>query len=241
MRNGNKIRKRSPSMRPVISTIIPVYQEGESINQAIRHLRSIEVGICCEIIVVDGHSDGNTLSAIDDGAVIRIRSTKGRGCQMNAGAQAARGDILLFLHADTLLPQNALSRIISIMENSAFAGGAFSLRINGNPFFFRAIERLTVLRARLTRIPYGDQGIFIRRDYFRKIGGYREMPILEDVDLMRRIRKRGDRIVLLPEPVLTSSRRWDRNGLLCTTLRNRIIMVLYNLGIKPERLLRFYS
>jgi len=226
-------------MGPVISTIIPAYQEGEAINQVIRHLRSIQGGIGREIIVVDGHSDGNTLSAIDDGAVIRIHSGKGRGRQMNAGAQAARGDILLFLHADTLLPQNAFSRIISIMRNGAFAAGAFSLRINGNPFFFRVIERLTVLRARLTRIPYGDQGIFIRRDYFRRIGGYREIPILEDVDLMRRIRKRGDRIVLLAEAVLTSSRCWDRNGLLCNTLRNRMIMILYNLGIKPERLLRF--
>ncbi|HPJ96557.1 MAG TPA: hypothetical protein PK022_04555, partial [Syntrophales bacterium] len=139
----------------------------------------------------------------------------------------------------TLLPQNAFSRIISIMRNGAFAAGAFSLGINADPFFFRVVERLTALRVRLTRIPYGDQGIFIRRDYFRRIGGYREIPILEDVDLMRRIRKRGDRIVLLAEAVLTSSRRWDRNGLLCNTLRNRIIMALYNLGIKPERLLRF--
>jgi rSAM/selenodomain-associated transferase 2 len=241
MGNGNKIRKREASLFPGISVIIPVYQEGEGVNRTIRHLRSIPGGAGCEIIVVDGHPEGSTLSAIDDGTVIRISSKKGRGCQMNAGAQTATGEILLFLHADTLLPPGALSRIMSVMEEGVLVGGAFSLRIDSERFFFRIIERLTNLRARLTRVPYGDQGIFLRRNYFRDIGGYREIPILEDVDLMRRIRKRGERIILLPEAVVTSSRRWDKEGLIYGTLRNRVIMALYNLGIKPETLARFYS
>jgi rSAM/selenodomain-associated transferase 2 len=241
MGNGNKIHKREKSLSPGISVIIPVYQEGEGIKRTIHHLRSMQGGASCEIIVVDGHLEGNTLSTIDEGAVIRMHSEKGRGCQMNAGAQAASGDMLLFLHADTRLPPEALSRMMSVREKRGLVGGAFSLRIDSERIFFRIIAWLTNLRARLTRVPYGDQGIFLRRDYFREIGGYREIPILEDVDLMRRIRKRGDRIVLLHEAVVTSSRRWDRDGLLYGTLRNRMIMALYNMGIKPERLARFYS
>lgn len=241
MGNGNKIRKRSKAEQPAISVIIPVYQEGEGINRAIRHLRSIQEGSCCEIIVVDGHPEGSTLAVIDDKTVIRKYSGKGRGCQMNAGAQAASGDILLFLHADSLLPSGALPRIRAFMAEGGLVGGAFSLRIDNKHFFFRIIERLTALRARITRVPYGDQGIFIRRHYFQDMCGYQEIPLLEDVDLLRRIRRRGDRIVLLTEAVVTSSRRWNKNGLVHTTLRNRMVMTLYNLGIKPERLSRFYS
>ena len=240
MGNGNKIRKQTRSMRPGISVIIPVYQEGEGINRAIRHLRSIPGGAGCEIVVVDGHPEVSTLSAIDDETVIRLRAKKGRGCQMNVGARTATSEILLFLHADTRLSPVALSRIMSMRKEGRLVGGAFSLRIDSARFFFRIVERLTNLRARLTRVPYGDQGIFLHRDYFNDIGGYREIPILEDVDLMRRIRQRGDRIVLLSEVVLTSSRRWDKDGLLYGTLRNRMIMALYNMGIKPERLVRFY-
>lgn len=228
-------------MRPAISIIIPVYQEGDAINRIIRHIRSIQGGLSCEIIVVDGHPEGSTLSAIEEGNVMRIGAAKGRGRQMNAGAQAASGDVLLFLHADTRLPTEALSRIRSILEEGSQVGGAFSLRIDSGRFFFRILERLTALRVRFTRVPYGDQGIFIRSRYFREIGGYRDIPILEDVELMRRIRKRGDRIALLQEPVLTSPRRWDEKGLIRTTLRNRIIMILYNLGIKSEHLFRLYS
>jgi rSAM/selenodomain-associated transferase 2 len=241
MGNGNKIHKRTQSNRPGISVIIPVYQEEEAINQTIRYLRSVSGGARYEIIVVDGHPEGCTLSAIDDATVIRVRSGKGRGCQMNVGAQAASGEILLFLHADTFLPPGAMSRIMSVLDESVLVGGAFSLRIGSERFFFRIIEKLTNLRARLTRVPYGDQAIFILRDYFREIGGYREIPLLEDVDLMRRIRKRGGRIVLFPEAVVTSSRQWDKEGLLYGTLRNRVIMMLYNLGVKPERLARYYS
>lgn len=240
MGNGNKIHKGSKSKRPGISIIIPVYKEGEGINQTLHHLRSISEGARCEIIVVDGHPEASTLCTIDDEAVIRLRAKRGRGCQMNAGARKAAGEIIIFLHADTRLSPGALTRIMSLMKEVAPVGGAFSLRIDSNRFFFRIIEKLSNLRARLTRVPYGDQGIFLRRDYFHRIGGYRDVPILEDVDLMKRIRKRGDRIVFLPEAVVTSSRRWDKDGLLYGTLRNRLIMMLYNLGIKPERLARLY-
>jgi len=228
-------------MSSPISVVIPVYGEADGINGAIRRIRAISGGWNCEIIVVDGHPERNTLAVIDDPGVLKIRSGQGRGHQMNAGAKAASGETLIFLHADCRLPAGALSRISKVMEEGRCVGGAFSLRIVGEKGFFRFIGWLTTLRARLTRVPYGDQGIFIRRDYFNAIGGYREIPILEDVELMRRIRGRGDRIVLLPEVVLTSSRRWDHEGCLSRTLRNRTIMALYNLGVGPERLARFYA
>jgi rSAM/selenodomain-associated transferase 2 len=241
MGNGNRISDAEAFETSFISVVIPVYHEAAVINRTIRHVRSLPGGRNVEIIVVDGHPEGTTLTVINDAAVVKIPSAKGRGRQMNLGAETTAGENLLFLHADTRLPPGALYRIMSVMEDGALVGGAFTLRIDSERYFFRIIEKLTNLRARLTRVPYGDQGIFIRRDYFNDIGGYREIPLLEDVDLMRRIRKRGDRIVLLPDAVVTSSRRWDKRGLFYGTLRNRMIMVLYNLGVKPERLARFYS
>jgi len=224
-----------------ISVVIPAYTEADVINEAIRRLRTMPGGRDCEIVVVDGHPQGTTLAVIDDPGVLKICCEKGRGRQMNAGAKAASGAILLFLHADSRLPVDALSRISKVMKEGRCIGGAFALRIDGDKVFLRLIGWLTTLRARLTRVPYGDQGIFIRRDYFNAVEGYREIPILEDVELMKRIRRRKGRIILLPETVLTSSRRWDRKGCLSCTLRNRMIMALYNLGIGPERLARFYA
>ena len=228
-------------MNPSVSVIIPVYNEAGVINGTVRHIRSMPQGRDAEIIVADGHPEETSLAVIDDPAVIRIGSVKGRGCQMNAGARKASGAILLFLHADTRLPLGGLNRVISVMAcDSGCVGGAFCLRIDNRRGIFRLIEAATNRRARLTRVPYGDQAIFVRRDYFHEAGGYREIPLLEDVDFMRRVRRRGDRIVLLPEAVETSSRRWDRDGILFTTLRNRVIMILYYLGVSPGRLARLY-
>jgi rSAM/selenodomain-associated transferase 2 len=228
-------------MQSSISVIIPVHDERDGIARAIRGVRSLQGGGNVEIIVVDGHPEGTTLGAIDDGTVIGIRSSKGRGRQMNEGAALAKGEILLFLHADTMLPASAFDEIVSAMRHSDCIGGAFTLKIDSAQGFFRIIEGATDLRARLTRVPYGDQAIFIHRDYFQSIGGYHDIPILEDVDLMWRIRKNGGRIVLLPEAVVTSPRRWEKRGLVRTTLQNRLIMVLYLLGVKPERLARLFA
>ncbi|MBN1548746.1 MAG: TIGR04283 family arsenosugar biosynthesis glycosyltransferase [Syntrophaceae bacterium] len=228
-------------MRSPISIIIPVYREENGINETISRVRALPEGKVIEIIVVDGHAEGTTLSVLDDAAVVRVSSPKGRGRQMNAGAEKASGAILLFLHADTNLPPGGLGRIVSVMQAPDCVGGAFALRIDSRKIFFRFIEWLANLRARLTRVPYGDQAIFVRRDYFQAIGGYRDIPILEDVDLMRRIRRQCGRIVLISESVLTSPRRWEKKGLFRTTLRNRLIMGLYLLGAKPERLARLYS
>jgi len=220
--------------------IIPVFCEQTIINETIETVRRLRGGDTAEIIVVDGQAEGETLSAIRDAAVQKVRSEKGRGGQLNRGAAVAAGDALLFLHADTVLPPAAFERIAGAMRDQGCVGGAFDLRIDSRRAGFRVIETVAGLRSRLTRIPYGDQAIFIRTSCFRTLGGFKEIPIMEDVDLMRRIKRKGWRIVIFREPVLTSARRWEKEGLVFGTLRNWVLMVLYLCGVKPERLARFY-
>jgi rSAM/selenodomain-associated transferase 2 len=223
-----------------VSVIIPVLHESALINAAIAHVRSIEPGAPVEVIVVDGAEEADTLHAVRDGEVRGVRSARGRGAQMNRGAEAAQGDVLLFLHADTALPPGGLKAIIAAMEGGCFVGGAFDLGIDGRGVMFRLIERVASLRSRITRVPYGDQAIFIRRDFFRSLGGYKEMALMEDVDLMRRVKRGGGAIFILPERVRTSGRRWSREGPVRCTLRNWAIVILYLLGVSPERLARRY-
>jgi rSAM/selenodomain-associated transferase 2 len=223
-----------------ISVIIPVFCERAVINETVEAVRRLKGGGTAEIIVVDGQAEGETLAAIRDASVHKVPSKKGRGGQLNRGAAVATGDVLLFLHADTVLPHAAFERIADAMRDEACAGGAFDLRIASPRSGFRAIETVANLRSRLTRIPYGDQAIFIRGSCFRSIGGFKEIPIMEDVDLMRRIKRKNWRIVIFREPVITSARRWEKEGLVFGTLRNWSLMTLYLCGVSPERLARFY-
>ncbi len=222
-----------------ISVIVPVLQEEAAINRAICRLLAMASEKPVEILVVDGDSEATTLRAMTSDAVKGIISEKGRGKQMNAGAAAASGDVLLFLHCDTELPADGLQRIVAVMEKGDVVGGAFDLGIEGSERVFRAIERVASLRSRLTRLPYGDQAIFLRRDCFIALGGYREWPIMEDVDLMRRVKKAGGRICLIDERVKTSARRWRKEGIIACTLRNWTIMTLYVLGASPEKLAKW--
>lgn len=225
---------------PKISIVVPVLDEAEYINSLVERLRSQDGIAHFEIIVVDGDPRGATIGVIrDDGVITRV-AEKGRACQMNAGAEAAKGEILLFLHADTQLPENALAKIEGVLENQNYVAGAFDLSIASKRLSLRFIAARASLRSRITRVPYGDQAIFIRKSYFDKIGGFEEVPLLEDVELMCRIRKRGDKIIILPDLVTTSARRWEKEGVFFTTLRNMLIINLYRLGVSPERLARYY-
>jgi rSAM/selenodomain-associated transferase 2 len=225
---------------PAISIIIPVLHETERINETIALLRGSDYGREAEIIAVDGDAAGSTISVISDGSVRRIISARGRAVQMNRGAEAASGDILLFLHADTLLPPHALSLIRRAMKDGRSVAGAFDLGFDTKRTIFRVTEKYVFLRTRLTKIPFGDQAIFIRRDYFRNLGGYREIPVMEDVDLMKRIRKKGDRIRIIPVKVSTSPRRYEREGILSCTFRNWVLQALFAMGVPPERLAKRY-
>ena len=172
--------------------------------------------------------------------VVRLTSERGRAQQMNYGAAYAQGQILLFLHADTELPGGALCAVEQALSDPAYVGGAFSLKIDSNRLFLRYIGARANLRSRITRIPYGDQSFFLRKAYFQRIGGFSEIPLMEDVDLMRRIKQDGQRIRILKDKVLTSARRWETEGMFYTTFRNQVVVVLYYLGMSPKRLIRFY-
>jgi rSAM/selenodomain-associated transferase 2 len=227
-------------MTVTFSIIIPVLNESAGIGEAIGHLRSLDGGEEVEIIVVDGDPGGGTLRAIPDGSVQKLLSEPGRGRQLNRGAGAASGAVLIFLHADTKLPQDALARIGEALNDRRLAGGAFDLAIDSPARAFRLIELVACCRTRITRIPYGDQAIFLRRDRFRSVGGFREIPIMEDVDLMRRLKTAGARIAILPARVVTSARRWETEGILYTTLRNWSLVTLFILGADAGRLARWY-
>ncbi len=228
-------------MRPRFSIIVPVLNEESAINPAIEHIGSLQgESESAEIIVVDGDPEGKTIGAIRDTNVITAIGKKGRGNQMNRGAALAKGDILVFLHADTRLPLNALTLIDSAFSDPAFVAGAFDLAIASGRPVFRLIEKTASFRSRLTRIPYGDQALFFRRDSFNAIGGFADISIMEDVEIMRRIKKRGDRIVFIDQPVTTSARRWETEGVMYCTLRNWLLISLYLSGVSPERLARWY-
>jgi rSAM/selenodomain-associated transferase 2 len=231
---------RSKITNPAISVIIPVLNETEGISGLISHVRDLEGGQDVEIVVVDGDPAGCTIKAIRDARVVTAIGERGRAAQMNRGAALAEGDILLFLHADTLLPRNAFTRIQEAFQEAEYMAGCFDLGIRSVRKIFRITERYVALRTRITRIPFGDQAIFIRREYFERIGGYPEFLIMEDVELMRRVRRRGDIICIIPDKVLTSARRWEQEGVLFTTLRNWMLQTLYCCGVSPKYLARFY-
>ncbi len=228
------------STAPHYSIIVPVLGETASIQRVLDHLRSLERQEEVEILVVDGDPEGKTLEAIVRQDVHKLLSPRGRGRQMNEGAKKARGQILLFLHADTDLPADALGLIDDALRCPRVVGGAFDLGLRSARFAFKVIAAVASLRSRLTRVPFGDQALFFRREYFERIGGYQEIPLMEDLELMGRIRRRRDPITIIGKPVFTSPRRWETEGLLRCTLRNWLLQGLYLFGVPPEHLAGYY-
>lgn len=222
-----------------LSVIIPVLNEADTINRTLNHLFQ-QSSQPDEVIVVDGDPEGSTLKSINTNRVKSILSPPGRGIQMNSGAREASGEILLFLHADTLLPEEGLAVILDAMKNRQTDVGAFDLCIDSNNLIFRMIEATASLRSRLTRLPFGDQAIFIRQSVFDLMGGYREIPVMEDLELMKRLKAKKIPVSFLSPGVITSSRRWESEGILRRTLKNWLLILLYHAGITPDRLKRFY-
>ena len=222
-----------------ISIIVPVLHEAGRMGEWIEHIRE-QGNDNVEIIVVDGDPGKSTINTIVDPAVTKISSMPGRARQMNAGSQQACGEYLFFLHADTRLPEDAFESIQNTLSDPQIVAGAFDLEVESHRWSLRLISCCSRLRNRLLRIPYGDQGIFIRRSYFEKIGRFAEIPIMEDIELMRRIKRQGDRITILRRRIRTSARRWEKEGILYTTVRNLILSTLFYLGASPDKLARYY-
>lgn len=227
-------------MKPVLSIIIPVLNEEKNINSTLSALCSLDGFDFAEVIVSDGDPEGSTLSVIVHDHVHKVLSTKGRGIQMTTGAKHAQGNIFLFLHADTRLPENALRLILNLHHDRNLAGGAFDLGIDAPGLAFRIIEKAASFRSRFTRMPYGDQALFITRKWYYKIGGFKPLPIMEDIDMMRRLKHHGGRIRIFPDRVSTSARRWHDEGLWACTLRNWFLLLSYLIGINPKKLSKYY-
>lgn len=219
-----------------ISIIIPALNEEELIEQA---LGSSNGAPDLEQIVVDGGSLDRTVELARTLGARVLTAPACRATQMNAGAGAASGEILLFLHADTRLPKGFDEVVRQIAERPQFAAGAFRLHIDDPAIALRIIETGANWRARLLQLPYGDQAIFLRRDLFHRLGGYREIPILEDFDLIRRARRHG-RIHIAPLPVSTSARRYRQRGAWRSFLSNQAAISAYCLGASPNGIARWY-
>ncbi len=224
---------------PTISVIIPVLNEAGTIESVLKMLQPEAV----EIIVVDGGSQDSTIAlsealAQHSAHINIISATPGRANQMNAGAAIATGEILLFLHADTCLPSGFSALVVQALESGAIAG-AFALHIAGAMPGLRWIERGVQWRSRFLQLPYGDQAIFLKASQFWAIGGFANLPIMEDFELVRRLQKLG-KIAIVSTPVLTSGRRWQKLGIFKTTLMNQGAIIAYFLGISPDRIARWY-
>ena len=225
---------------PRFSIVVPVYREQENIASCLEALDSLGRIEEVELIVVDGDG-GSTLEAIPSRArryaLRTVVSPPGRGRQMNAGAAAASGEILLFLHVDTFLPPQALSLAERALRKAA--AGAFSVDHPSGPVFRWWVGVLNLFK-RIFRTPYGDQGYFLRRETFRALGGFEEIPIMEDVALMRALHRRRLKIRILRARVLTSDRRWRKRGYAFNFLRNMLLLWLYFLGAPPRLLAGWY-
>lgn len=219
---------------PAISIVVPVYNEEAAIGGLLDNLG---VQGFAEVIVVDSGSTDRTAELASPRARL-IRSEIGRATQMNAGAAAASGETLLFLHADVRLEEGSLDQIRRAMEDASIVGGNFDIRYEGNDWAAGAFTRINRWRRRWG-IFYGDSGIFCRRSAFEELGGYRLWPIMEDYDFARRLSKAG-RLALLEFPIWVSGRRWRNSGLFRTLWSWFLIQGLYCLGVPPHLLARLY-
>jgi len=219
-----------------VSVIIPTFQEAAGIEDMLQQTWAAGP---CEVLVVDAGSPDGTARIASRCASAVYESPRSRARQQNLGAAHAQGDILLFLHADSRLPRDGITQVVSAFRDPRIEVAAFRQRIDGPETWFRLVEIGTAYRVARWGLAFGDQGICVRRETFHALGGFPEVSFLEDVLFMERVRVRS-RPVLLAGPLTTSPRRWHKHGLLRQTLRNWTLLFAHQCGVSPDRLATFY-
>ena len=225
-------------VKPTVSVVIPALNEADHIAGTLESLGAYR-SEGHEVIVVDGGSIDDTVTIAERYAGTVLHSDSGRALQMNAGIESASGDVLLFLHADTRLPHDAMSKIINSIEDGFF-WGRFNVRLTGDDLIFRIIERMMNIRSCITGIATGDQAIFVSRESIDIIGKYPALLLMEDVVFSKRLRNLGWPACIRHQ-VLTSSRRWEDRGVLRTILLMWCLRLLFFLGVPAEKLARQYG
>jgi len=220
---------------PMISIIIPAWREGDAVSKLVERFDGASG---TQVVAALAEDDIETREPESSGAVV-ARSPKGRARQMNAGAGVAEGDILLFLHADTVIDTASLENVRAALKRPGVVGGAYRLKIDSPSRWLSLVSGVANLRSRLFRAPYGDQAIFVKRSVFHAVGGFDDVPLMEDVRLIQKIRKIGS-LAMLDDEAVTSPRRWEEKGYLSNTFRNWLIMAAFKAGVEPEKLADWY-
>jgi rSAM/selenodomain-associated transferase 2 len=220
-----------------ISVVVPTLNEEKNIAATVAAIHSLRAD---ELLIVDGGSTDQTVEICHRLGLNVFSSPRGRSVQMNLGAERATGDVLLFLHADTRLPPSALDDIRAAMTDRRCPGGRFDVRLDGDHWMLKIVGAMISFRSRVTKIATGDQAIFVRRDVFAALGGYPNIPLMEDIAFSRALRRMG-RVACLHSRVITSGRRWEIEGIWRTILKMWTLKSLYLLGVSPVRLKRYYA
>jgi rSAM/selenodomain-associated transferase 2 len=233
------VNYRTKRVPPLVSIVIPVKGDAEPLAKLLRDL-SIVVSPAIEIIVSAATPGDRALWDVRDcyTNVIWVESSPGRGTQLNVGAARATGDWLWFVHADSRVPEGWLAAFERLNDDEV-VGGAFAFALDSTAWQARWLERAVAWRVRWFNLPYGDQGLFVRRSLFESMGGFSAVPLMEDVEFVRRLTRSG-RLRHLTLRLRTSARRWERGGWVRRSMRNLATLGLYALGVSPERLARRY-
>lgn len=224
-------------MSPRLTIVVPVLDDAASLRRLLTRLGSVDPR--AEVIVSDGGSRDDPAAVARACGAAFTTGEAGRGAQLNLGASRAEGEILWFLHADSRPPEGAVALLLGAMEDPDIVGGAFGFRLGAAGAWPCLLSAAVNFRSKCLHLPYGDQGPFVRASVFRELGGFRPIPIMEDVEFVRRLRRRG-RLVILDPAMEVSPRRWEREGALRTTLRNQFLLAAFTVGVPAERLVRWY-